>query len=745
MRRSTVRIVFSGLLGLLLGVGLLRLISDAATTHLNSDLLFIAHQYEDAFVNGRGLAGWNLPPAPYFFPDITLLFPAFALTGPIFHGYLLYGVLQFLALLVGFAFLLSELGVERRRAWWTTFIAGVLFVALLQGAHPSLLVSFTPIFHGGSTMAGVWLLALWIRLVRLGYSRLRAFWFVVFSIALSLSDLFSVTQFLIPIALVVVVAWRNSMIDSGIAKTVLNLIVLTAVCDFLILGLMGSLSPMRFQGNPLLAFIAHELGLLRVAGIAVAILAISTIIVRYWIPRWVKQDRSHLKGFSWRTGMWVGFGLLALASILWLASPDDFIAYEGKEVWPWGELRRFFADVPVLFGADPLLWTLAFVAPIACLWFLFNRDGLSTKQQDSTDYWVFRGLIALALLMSIFLSVMIAALEWVGAGWILYPGLDIYREGSVRHMQLVYVYPVFILAGMVAIRPPRFNPVMAMLALLIFAAWRIGPPALMAQSWFEAPQGDYQICLDRVIESRDLHGGYGTYWTARTITYRTETAARVIPLTEDFRPNPWVYNSEGFLPNRQSAASRRVYDFIVPLPIPVEEIVERFGEPAYREDCNGLEVLVYDRESDISFRNFARVPSLIEAGVAAETKIASPTGMDEWIMDGTPVAVESRPRLPADGMLEIELLKPVAGDVLELSVEAGAALQVTPVDVQGNRYEPLSIQPIAADGFRTRFRRLPDSGGEWASFELRSDEGSSDVALGHLFIHADPRSNQSGS
>ena len=745
MGRSAVRIVLSGILGLLLGAGLLRLISDAAATHLNSDLLFIAHQYEDAFVNGRGIAGWNLPPAPYFFPDIALLFPSFALTGPIFHGYLLYGILQFFALLGGFAFLLSELGVDRRRAWFTTFMGGVLFVALLQGAHSSLLVSFVPIFHAGSTMAGVWLLALWIRLVRLGYSRLRAFSFLVFSIALSLSDLFSVTQFFVPIALVLVVAWRNSTIDSGIAKTILNLIVLTAVCDLLILALMGSLLPMRFQGNPLLAFIAHELDLLRVALIAVAILAMSTIIVRYLIPRWVQKDRNAWTGFSRRAGMWVGFLLLALVSVLWLAAPADFIAYEGKEVWPWGELKRFFADVPVLFGADPLLWILAVVSPMACLWFLLNRDKLSANQQDSTDFWVLRGLVALAILISIVLSVTIAALEWVGAGWILYPGLDIYREGSVRHMQLVYVYPVFILAGMIAIRPPRFNPALAMLALLIFAAWRIGPAALMAQSWFEAPQGSYQICLDRVIESRDLQGGYGTYWTARTITYRTKTAAQVIPLAENFRPDPWVYNSQGFLPNRRSGASRRVYDFIVPLPIPAEEIVKRFGEPAYREDCDGLEVLVYDRESDISFRNFTRVPSLIEAGVASETKIASPAGLDEWIMDGTPVAGESRPMLPADGMLEIELLKPVAGDVLELSAEAGAALHVTPVDVKGNRYEPISIQPIVEEGFRTRFRRLPESGLEWSRFELRSDEGSSDVALGHLFIHVDPRSAESGS
>jgi len=713
---------------LLLLLGWLRLLHRAIAVHWNSDLFFIRSLYEDAFVNGRGLAGWNLPPAPYFFPDMLLLFPSFALSGSLFGGYLLYGALLLPIFLLGVYALMRELGAPARRAAVATFGAALLFIAAMQGTHPSMLVFFLPIFHAGVAVTGVWLLTGWARGLRRGYTPGLAAGVLALSVALTLSDLFSVTQFFVPMVLVVGVLRLRGRVDPGAADTTLALIGAAAVIDLVVLGVLGWVLPVRFVGNPIFAAFAHQIGPLPPLALGVLL----------WLG-WQQRDRVRPKHL-----VYAGVLVTLLLAGLVIARPQALMsALEGIHVkpgWPMSAIRLFAHDLGDMARHGPLVWALALLAPLACGAWLWRRrpaEG-SGSEIEST-----REAIALFFVVSTGVGLVAAALEWIGAGWPIFPELEIYREGTTRHMQPLFVYPVFALATAAALSDAPWQPRFATLgvvALLGYGAVRILPAPPPASGWATAPHHDYQECLDAAYESQSLSTGYGDYWTARTLSYASRAGVRIRPLRDPTVIEPWVHSMAGFLPLPEEGRAYDRYDFIVLSRFPVERIEARFGPPAHSVDCGGLDVLVYDRPSDLVFRHVVRIPVLIGAGRRLPSVVGEPVELSGYVPAGTPISGAAGVALAPGELLEVTLEAPAAGDVLELAADVGHAFEVLPRSLGGESWPPVHVPVVNGEGVRARFVRLPgDERTRWTGFGIRVVESprSESAWLGHLFVYPD--------
>lgn len=715
---------------LLLLLGWLRLLHRAVSVHWNSDLFFIRSLYEDVFVNGRGLAGWNLPPAPYFFPDMLLLYPSFALSPSLFGGYLLYGALLFPIFLLGVYALMRELGAPARRAAPATFAAALLFIAAMQGTHPSMLVFFLPIFHAGAAVAGVWLLTGWARALRRGYTPGLAVAVLALSVALTLSDLFSVTQFFVPMVLVIGALRLRGRIDPAVADTTLALIVAAAVIDLIVLGLLGWMLPVRFVGNPVFAAFAHQIGPLPPLALGVLL----------WLG-WRQRGRVRRKHLVY-SGLLV---LLLLAGLSIVRPPALTSALQGIHVkpgWPMSAIRLFAHDLGDMALHSPLVWALALVTPLACGAWLWRRAPVEGPDSavDST-----RQAIALFLVVSTAVGLVAAALEWIGAGWPIFPELEIYREGTTRHMQPLFVYPIFALATAAALSDAPWQPRFATLGVVVllgYGAVRILSAPAPANGWVTAPHPDYQRCLDDTYESHSLSTGYGDYWTARTLSYASRAGVRVRPLRGRMVIEPWVYGMAGFLPLPDEGRAYDRYDFIVRSRFTAEQIEARFGPPAQSVDCGGLDVLVYDRPSDLAFRHIVRIPALLGAGRALPSRVADPAELSGYVPNGTPIARATGVALAPGELLEVALEEPALGDVLELAADAGHAFEVTPRSLGGDSWPTVHVPVVNGDGVSARFVRLPgDERTRWTGFGVRVVESPRSEAawLGHLFVYPDTR------
>ncbi|MFB3787069.1 MAG: hypothetical protein ACE15F_11950 [bacterium] len=184
--------------------GLLNIARGFIQAGLNSDALYLACLYRDLFVDGYGWRGWNLPPAPYFLPDMALLFTCLRVAGDIGFGYALYIVTFWLGI-TGFVIILLCLNRPPRRAPLYALAAIVYFIALLQLPDNLQLTTFffMPSFHAGNFYLGFLLLLLILRILSRGGSWLTLGLFFFTVMAGSLSDILILPQFVIPLLLAV--------------------------------------------------------------------------------------------------------------------------------------------------------------------------------------------------------------------------------------------------------------------------------------------------------------------------------------------------------------------------------------------------------------------------------------------------------------------------------------------------------------------------------------------------------------
>jgi len=75
---------------------------------INSDSLYLPSIYNDLYVSGNTISGWNLSPAPSFFPDMPIFFFYMFITGNFIISILLYGLTQIGLISLGFLLVIKQ-------------------------------------------------------------------------------------------------------------------------------------------------------------------------------------------------------------------------------------------------------------------------------------------------------------------------------------------------------------------------------------------------------------------------------------------------------------------------------------------------------------------------------------------------------------------------------------------------------------------------------------------------------------
>lgn len=212
-------------LAALMVLGLLNIARGFIQAGLNSDALYLACLYKDLFVDGYGWEGWNLPPAPYFFPDMALMFACLGLAEDVGLGYALYIAVFWLGIAVFFTGLLCWTSTPKRASLYA-LTAMLYFIALLQLPDNLQLTTFffMPSFHAGNFYAGLLLLALVYRILTRGETwGILILYFCVVT-AGCVSDILILPQFIIPLLLTGIffcalgaTAWRGFLSFFGLS------------------------------------------------------------------------------------------------------------------------------------------------------------------------------------------------------------------------------------------------------------------------------------------------------------------------------------------------------------------------------------------------------------------------------------------------------------------------------------------------------------------------------------------------
>jgi hypothetical protein len=167
----------------------------------NSDHLYPSAVCED-FRQGRNLAGWYLPGAPYLFPDMALMLPCQVLTGNLALQFLGYVFALFVCLLAAVFWLGRSVGLSWRQA----FAAAASGLLLLVTAHLGKAYEgrgthlASPGSHFGIVPVGIAMLALAVGLLRRGPRPLPVVLFLAFGAFGAFSDKLLLVQFLAPLS-----------------------------------------------------------------------------------------------------------------------------------------------------------------------------------------------------------------------------------------------------------------------------------------------------------------------------------------------------------------------------------------------------------------------------------------------------------------------------------------------------------------------------------------------------------------
>jgi hypothetical protein len=178
-------------------------------------------------------------------------------------------------------------------------------------------------------------------------------------------------------------------------------------------------------------------------------------------------------------------------------------------------------------------------------------------------------------------------------------------------------------------------------------------------------------CLDRVTYKEGLRAGYAEYWHARPPMVLGKNELTISAVAGALSPRRWMDNVLWYSRGYGATSDRPpVYGFVITNGLDEDWLESRFGAPRAREECFGPEVWVYDRASDVEFRNYRR------------TFIARETGdHDGWWESTTFVDARSKGQASvrfegAEGLL-IEFAGAGAANVLELSSPTRKPLQVS--------------------------------------------------------------------
>ena len=276
--------------------------------------------------------------------------------------------------------------------------------------------------------------------------------------------------------------------------------------------------------------------------------------------------------------------------------------------------------------------------------------------------------------------------------------------------------------------------------IVIFSLRQIIPEAITLEAAnLRLPYPEMVQCLDKLAINYDLKYGYSDYWNAKYTTVISHSGARVNALDTDLHILNWINNPVWYI-NKVGEDSGQYpkYQFILTERLSKPEIEIRFGKPAIRKECPGTEIYIYNRKSDVAFRNFLRIPTTIAAKVSVPSSILSPKSLRKYVPNGQPWDAPGNVIIPRNGELSVKLDPPVVSEILEIAADSNDEYVV---DFFRNEtiLGQLTVPRMPQMGIQARYLPLPKSilGKPFNRLVVRPLQGDGAYSVGDIFFYND--------
>ena len=654
---------------------------------INADTLYAAAIYQDLFVDHYPIRDWSLTAAPYFFPDMAIMFLCLWVTPEIGFAYVLSSLVFLLLISLAFVDMARQLVRKPSAAWILGFAGGAILATVFLDPLYGLLAKpvYSPTAHTGAFVIGVALLAIALRAARRGYSRVSWIAYLALSTLTIASDPLIVFWFLLPISITTlafaIVRWIP-------LRTCLHNLAATGAASLGALGILSALQALDFfHWSPPRAADVELSGVVHALTQPELVLGYLRLGARFPTLGWV-------------------FAAWVLVSSAWCF--DTWRRSASSEPVESGELQTARLAL-FLIGASAFSIPLAMVGPLV------------------------NGLPAILFL---------------------------------RYLQPLYLLPVLIVPLLIGAHRLRASYYVALGLcglVTLLASFRILPRLSSVDlAGLGQPHPERIRCLDEVRDRFSLASGYGTYWDNKYMTMLSRSRGRVnlIKLPE-FMPwhaknnQAWYRRSPG-----GGAADYPRYDFFVSDGDWATGAVEGlFGSPAAWRSCGERTFMIYNRASDVAFRNRIRIPAVLGDGPRRDQRGRAIRGSTSvpmmparpnasgilcarnhrtYVVDGSRLQVDGSVLIPRGRRLSIDFDDPIRAEILEMSGLGDRSYRVL-FRAGKQRLGVLRVPRNGGAALRIRYLRLPESvsGRSFDRLTIVPSATNAHSKVGHICFYDD--------
>jgi hypothetical protein len=336
-----------------------------------------------------------------------------------------------------------------------------------------------------------------------------------------------------------------------------------------------------------------------------------------------------------------------------------------------------------------------------------------------------------------------------------------------RYFHPLVLLPPFVLAILIAMyRGPasRYVKGGACWAVVVFALYVFVPPlSALRSTTLRSPYPDLVRCIDEVVSRYGVDYGYCGYWDSKYLTILSRSGARFNLVSREVTPwhivnNPAWYRTP---PGGRGGGYPR-YESVVAGEQWAPGVRQRFGEPAAAHTCGNRVVLIYDRPSDVAFRNRIRLPAVLgdgplmdaqglpvhgstampalptQADGTSATGITCAAGRDHYTVDGTPPGAAELATVAAGRSFVTQFAPSITAEVLEVALMAGPA-HTAAFFLGARPLGELRIPATEGEAVRIHYLRLPGTvrDGAFDRVVITPDGSTAATAVGHLCFYDD--------
>jgi len=244
--------------------------------------------------------------------------------------------------------------------------------------------------------------------------------------------------------------------------------------------------------------------------------------------------------------------------------------------------------------------------------------------------------------------------------------------------------------------------------------------------------------FDDVAGAQCLRRGFAKPELAKLLTRFAQPPVWINQITDDFGPHHYVDNLEWYVFEKDLTC--RGYDFIVETPDKASKLLDYFGEPRARIPYREYEIWVYDRESDLSFRNVMKARILAKLGRNDLISLPTIREMRRHQANGTACRPESCVYVHPKEGLTIDFDPPAAHDVLEISLAEDAAYTLYVRNDQGEVIQKINVPLISGNAvLKTYFVKLGRTArsGMVKTVTVTTQNGQGKFAVSQAFLYDD--------